>query len=126
MASAPIPASEQIREEHVYVVGAQAVLRATPLTEYVHSMADPRVMPFHGIGLSGDRGSEWEKLDAPTMRGLIRSATTAAQIIEETNANAAEIKVLNWLLAPEGSINLTMRLYGFGSLTQPGLKGDES
>lgn len=53
--------------------------------------ADPMVRSFHGIGLSVARGFEWEKLDDPTRRGLIRSATTAAQIIEETYANAAEI-----------------------------------
>ncbi len=53
--------------------------------------ADPMVASLHGIGLSVARGFEWESLGEPTRRGLARAAVTAAQIIEDTYANSAEI-----------------------------------
>lgn len=53
--------------------------------------ADPLVAAFHGIGLSVARGFEWQSLDEATKRGLARAAVTAAQIIEDTYANSAEI-----------------------------------
>lgn len=52
---------------------------------------DPMVVSFHAIGLSVTRGFEWQQLDEPARRGLARATITAAQIIEETYANAAEI-----------------------------------
>ena len=52
---------------------------------------DPDVAAAHQIGLSVAKGFEWQGLDEPTKRGLVRAAVTADAIIEETYANAAEI-----------------------------------
>lgn len=54
--------------------------------------ADPDVAAAHRIGLSVAKGFEWQHLDEPTKRGLARAAVAATAIIEDTFANAAEIK----------------------------------
>lgn len=52
---------------------------------------DPDVGAAQQIGLSVAKGFDWQNLDEPTRRGLARGAVTAAAIIEDTFANAAEI-----------------------------------
>lgn len=53
--------------------------------------SDPDVGAAHQIGLSVAKGFEWEGLNEPTKRGLVRAAMTAQAIIDNTYANAAEI-----------------------------------
>jgi hypothetical protein len=53
--------------------------------------ADPMVRSFRIIGLSVANGFDSASLDEPTRRGLARAAATAAQIVDDAFANAAEI-----------------------------------
>ena len=57
--------------------------------------SDALVKSFHQIGLSVKNGFDWQNLDEPTKRGLIRAAVTADQIIEDAYQNTAE-KVSGW------------------------------
>jgi hypothetical protein len=80
---------------------------------------DPDVGGAHQIGLSVARGFEWQTLDEPTKRGLGRAAITAAAIIEDTYANAAEI-VNGWRYTMGGGragFNYAMRAAFSANLT---------
>lgn len=56
---------------------------------------DSIVKSFHIIGLSTKNGFEWQKLDEPTKRGLIRAAETAEKIIDNSYEHSAK-KVNGW------------------------------
>jgi hypothetical protein len=51
---------------------------------------DALVASFHQIGLSVGKGFEWQALDEPTKRGLVRAAKTGPQIIDSKWAAAGE------------------------------------
>lgn len=51
---------------------------------------DSLVASFHQIGLSVGKGFEWQMLDEPTKRGLIRAAKAAPQIIDSKWATAGQ------------------------------------
>lgn len=51
---------------------------------------DSLLASFHQIGLSVGKGFEWQMLDEPTKRGLVRAAKVAPQIIDSKWAAAGE------------------------------------
>ncbi len=63
--------------------------------------SEPLVKSFHQIGLSVKDGFNWQNLDEPTKRGLVRAAVAAEQIIENAYQNTAE-KVNGWRYTMSG------------------------
>ncbi len=53
--------------------------------------SDPFVMLFHTIGLSAEKGFDWQGLDEPTKRGLARAAGVADQLIENAKLTTATV-----------------------------------
>jgi hypothetical protein len=66
------------------------------------------------IGLSVRKGFDWQSLDESTLAGVRRRWSRRSRTSAGTTAGLAENaddQVGNWLPAPSGSFNLTMRYY---------------
>jgi hypothetical protein len=64
------------------------------LQEYMPTSGDQDdalLAQFHLIGLSADKGFDWQSLDEATLRGLTRAATAGPQIIDQRWKNLGEI-----------------------------------
>ncbi len=53
--------------------------------------SDPFVMLFHTIGLSAEKGFDWQSLDEPAKRGLARAAVVADQLVENAKLTSATV-----------------------------------
>jgi len=93
--------------EGKYFAYAAELLKVNP----PHFTDEPIIAQLKKIGIEPGKSFDIDKLDPAVRKGLANVAEDAQQLMKFQNESPGKDKEANWLPAPKGAFNLTMRLY---------------